>query len=263
MKKHLAFLSGIVCTLAIVALTVTSFAAGGEISYNKVNVSLFGSNVIKAGQDITADNGLTSPSSITYTDTQGGGTIYLPIRQISKLLDADITWDNTSGTVALAPVASSNSVTVDKDGSIHIVDNISGTDEANRKTAPFAEVNAQAPASGVKSYPLLSEFKFQSESDFDTTLDCMPTNGKTITVTLTNNDTSSSAQSLIFNLGRDNTIGDDILFPSVTVAPGKTLSRTVTVDSSATQLTRQLRVDVTYSGGAPYTMNATVSAVQF
>lgn len=95
-KRSLAFL-----TLSALLMT-TALAAGGTVSFNQAGFIFHETQVVEAGQDMTAPNGQKIPGIITYTDESGGKTNYISINKLAELLDTPIEWDAEKNSVILA-----------------------------------------------------------------------------------------------------------------------------------------------------------------
>lgn len=101
MKRIQGFVLGVLATVLVVSLTTTALAAGGYISFNRVNIRHNGTQIGAAGEDYVLDNGCVAPYSLSYTDEKGGNTTYLPVRKVSELLGVDIGWDGATKTVTI------------------------------------------------------------------------------------------------------------------------------------------------------------------
>ncbi len=104
-KRFSSFLAGLMTAALLFGLGTAALAATGAVEFNTVGLMVNGTQLARAGEDDTLDNGQKVPSTIIYTDESGGGTTYLPARRIAELLGADIGYD-----------APSNCVTVYKEG---------------------------------------------------------------------------------------------------------------------------------------------------
>lgn len=96
MKK---FFSGMITGLALGGLMVTGAAAVGKIDVNTINLFLNNHRALTQGETITAANGCEVPSSICYTDEQGGGTVYVPLRYLFETIGAPVYWDSEDNSV--------------------------------------------------------------------------------------------------------------------------------------------------------------------
>lgn len=114
--KHLksipAFAAGMLAMAIIVTLAEPAFAAGNEIAYNQVGIRVMREQQVKAGETYTAPNGQEVPSVITYTDSTGGKTNYLSVRQLAELIDADVSWNGESNSVDIGVFSTPGHVTV-------------------------------------------------------------------------------------------------------------------------------------------------------
>ena len=96
-----AFLCGILASTLVFGVIITASAAFGNISFNKVNLVSDGKQIFEKGSSFELASGQKVPSSILYEDELGGGTTYLPVRNIAELFDVSITWDSETGTISI------------------------------------------------------------------------------------------------------------------------------------------------------------------
>ena len=86
---------------AIVLLSSINVYADGlnktlDVVVNKINISINGVVVGKAGANYTLDNGGNVPYSILYK-----GTTYLPMRKVAELVGKSVEWDNNTNTASI------------------------------------------------------------------------------------------------------------------------------------------------------------------
>ena len=93
------FLAGLATALALCACVTASLAATGAVQFNQMELSLNGGTLLPKGEDLTTESGAAIPSSILYTDQQGGGTTYIPIRVLTEKLGWETVWDGQEGTL--------------------------------------------------------------------------------------------------------------------------------------------------------------------
>ena len=97
-----SFGAGVLCSALVAGLGVPTLAAvAGSMNKNTVNIVANGSTLSRAGENYALQSGVNVPSSISYTDEKGGGTIYLPVRRLSEALGVEIAWDGTSNSVVV------------------------------------------------------------------------------------------------------------------------------------------------------------------
>lgn len=102
MKKGiLSFLAGALASATVLLGTTAVLAASGVVQFNGVNISMNGQTVFSKEDYLKLDSGEYVPSSILYIDSKNGGTTYLPLAYISKLLNVSISWDESTGTVII------------------------------------------------------------------------------------------------------------------------------------------------------------------
>lgn len=91
-----AFLGGMASALVIVVLTTTAMAASGQLKFNTANICFDHVCVFPKDKYLKTETGGTIPSSILYTDEQGAGTTYVPIRVLTQALHMPTFWDGKS-----------------------------------------------------------------------------------------------------------------------------------------------------------------------
>lgn len=102
MKKGiLSFLAGALASATVLLGTTAVLAASGVVQFNGVNISMNGQTVFSKEDYLKLDSGEYVPSSILYIDSKNGGTTYLPLAYISKLLNVSISWDESTGTIII------------------------------------------------------------------------------------------------------------------------------------------------------------------
>lgn len=103
MKKRAVctFGAGFLCAVLMLAGIFTAAAASGNIVFNAVNLSMDGQSVFSKYEDLELGSGEKIPSSLMYIDSTGGGTTYLPLSYISKLLGVEVTWYGDTKSVVL------------------------------------------------------------------------------------------------------------------------------------------------------------------
>lgn len=86
---------------AIMILTsINVFAIGInkalDVILNKINISINGDVIAKAGENYKLETGESIPYSILYK-----GTTYLPIRKVAELVDKEVSWNNETNTAGI------------------------------------------------------------------------------------------------------------------------------------------------------------------
>ena len=98
-KRKLACFSLAVLMLGTIGASAASNM--GTVAYNKAGIICNRKTTVQAGSSMTAADGASIPSVITYTDEKGKDTNYLSVRQIADLFDIPVSWDSESGSVVL------------------------------------------------------------------------------------------------------------------------------------------------------------------
>lgn len=254
MKKvnKTGFLKGFLSAALVFGCISSALAASGAVSFSQVRLAMNGNVVFDQSESLTASNGQPIPSSITYTDAAGGGTTYLPLSYISRLLDTPISWDGATNTVSLGTykgVASGGaSLTENPDdgGSLPLT-------RVGRKAGPFTEVE---PIQS-EGFPIMARTAYRSTEEYEYDTPVQARNGNHISITITN----KGADHLILLVGREYTVGQELI--STQVPAGQTVTRTFRVEQTDDGLNPRFYAMVTYYSGLSQDMDFEISATQF
>jgi len=252
--KHLretrAFLLGIVITLSTAMLVnFASAAASGQVAFNQAGIRLFGESKVTAGEYYKASNGQKVPSTITYIDAVGGKTNYLSVRQISELLDAEVTWNSTVNSVDIATYNGPNTepkVTgVLVMGDEEMPSPFPNTAELGVTYGAFQEIDPSVVnTSGNPTSTYLKDTRITSDGAGVPAMayNFHPAAGKYVVFQVTNNGTRTQA----VTVERVKTVGNSRTepFTTVTLAPGQTVTRAFSISSDSTRLERTLEFGV-------------------
>ena len=124
-KRIPIFMAGMLTMAALAALVEPVSAVGEKIAYNQVGIRVMREQQVQAGETYTAPNGQQVPSTITYTDAAGGKTNYVSARQLSELIDADISWDAKTNSIDIGVFPTPSEVIA-----------TSGVESTDKKPAP-------------------------------------------------------------------------------------------------------------------------------
>ena len=254
MKKvnKTGFLKGFLSAALVFGCISSALAASGTVGFSQVRLAMNGNAIFNQGESLTASNGQPIPSSITYTDASGGGTTYLPLSYVSRLLDTPVSWDGATNTVSLGTykgVASGGASIVenpDDGGSLPLT-------RVGRRAGPFTEVE---PIQS-EGFPILARTSYRSTEEYEYDTPVQVRNGNHISVTITNRGTDR----LILLVGREYTVGQELI--STQVPAGQTVTRTFRVDQTDDGLSPRLYAMVTYYSGMSQDMDFVISATQF
>lgn len=111
-KRLSTFAAGMLAMAMLGTLAEPVSAAGEKFACNQVGIRIMREQQVKAGETWTAPNGQQVPSTITYTDAAGGRTNYIAVSRLSELLDADVSWDEETGSVDIGVSPDPGEVTV-------------------------------------------------------------------------------------------------------------------------------------------------------
>ena len=239
-KRMPSFMAGMVAMLALVTIVAPASAASGNVEFNKVGIRLLRQQRVEAGEIYVAPNGQHVPSSITYTDVTGGMTNYLSVRQISELLDADISWNSEENSVDIGVLPQNTNINVSSSAD-------GATDKLTANTASQYGVSIGAltevdpsqiqglldgTATLSRSYAYNTRVQYGLGSSFpEITVKAKPTLGKWLVYSVTNN--GEIEQETVVSRKVTITTGRRESFPNVLVAPGETVVRAFRIAEDA------------------------------
>ncbi len=254
MKKQsrLNFWKGFFSAALVFGCISSAMAVSGTVSFSQVTLAMNGRAVFSKGESLKASNGQSIPSSISYIDETGGGTTYLPLAYVSRLLDTPVFWDGTTGTVSLGTFKGING------------EGISVTEPGKESSSlpltregQVAGVFTEISPIKADGFPILEKTEYRSTADYSVKTPVQVGNGNCISVTMTNKGTNG----LVLMLGREYTVGRELI--STQVPAGQTVTRTLQIGKVSDGLIPWLSVRVSYYGAMPQNMDFTISAVQF
>lgn len=261
-KKLSTFLAGMLAGVMLMACGTAALAAGGGVTFGSMGLTINQKTVITAGETLTDAQGCEIPSTIIYTDEQGGDTTYLPIRAISELLDIPVSWE--PGMVYLGYKPSS--------GSDITISNSIGSPElwaerplhqAGAKAGPYTELEPYWPSEEeVESWAARNDVL---SGDLTVGGTYYPLDGEGYcAISVTNN----ADRDLVLAVSCPATITRDY-FPNTVVPAGETVVRTFQAEPYTgglhqRGLTFSVSGDpVVMDGRFDKTVSATVSMVSF
>ncbi len=263
------FLAGAVTAVMVTALAGTALAAGGQIDFNKVGIRVLQRQQVEAGEMYTAPNGQQVPSSITYTDAAGGKTNYLSVRQISELLDADISWNGSFNSVDVGVPSDYGNVTVQSgttakenrtQGAVQYGLKIGALEEVNPSTVPgWGDPQAMAMK---QYYTRDTRIQYGFGSSFpEMTVTADPNGSAYLVYSVTNNGTTP--QNVMVSRNVTVSMGRRELFPMVSVEPGQTLVRAFRIDKAADPMKRSFSFGISGTADRDSSTDLTVTLGYF
>lgn len=267
LKKSKSFFLGVVVTLVTGLLVNSAAAAAGQVAFNQVGIRLFGESKVTTGEAYKASNGQEVPSVITYTDAAGGKTNYLSVRQISELLDAEVSWNSEMNSIDIAtfsgpdvkPTVSSMQVAAGEE----FPSPYPNEAELGVTHGAFQEIDPSAvDTSAEPSETYMKNTRITADKVGFPTLaySFHPAAGKYIVFQVTNNGTRTQA----VTVERVKTVANSRTepFTTVTLAPGQTVTRAFSISSDSTRLERTLEFGVE-PVDRPEGTDITVSLMQY
>lgn len=181
-SKLRIFVSGMLtCALMLGCATLGFAALNGKVSFGTVGVELNQKTAIKKGSQLTTEAGQPIPSSIIYTDATGGGTTYLPLATISRMLELPVAWNAETGNVELG--YSGSGIIVDPDPQPG--QEPQATNYPGAKAGRYTEVEPIVPEHNDGSRNCDLKVSFSAPSGFSNTIS--PSPKKTmVSITVTN-----------------------------------------------------------------------------
>lgn len=238
------FVAGLVTALALCACVTASLAATGAVQFNQMELSLNGGTLLPKGENLTTESGASIPSSILYTDEQGGGTTYIPIRVLTEKLGWETVWDGEQGAldVRLTGDLALSLMSLNQAGKTWV-----GLMEEVEPVQPQDghKLLDQAEHSGTQPY-------WHSFQDLDLE------KGTCLSITVTN----SGSAPVQFDLGFG-TSAQAFTSDATQVPAGETVTRTVKLLSQEAVNEKLLSIRLRGAEGTDHTLDLTVDAVQF
>lgn len=244
MKKHRSlpgFLAGMAAAFLLCCTAVTALAASGTVSFNTAHVSVNHNRILWRNKDLTTDAGAAIPSTILYTDEQGGTTNYVPIRYFAQAIGLPVEWNSVLQTVE---------VTVPDELALHL---LPLSDPGCSWNGLYEEVD---PIPAPEGKTLLSADCQQQEA-FTRSLSPNPAEGDYVSITITNNGPAP----IQFSLGM--LTGTAAITSPTQVPAGTTVTRTVKLLTDEGLTDHPLYLELDNARNVLRTIDAGISAVQF
>ena len=245
-KQARAFLGGMtvsllicLCATSALATTVTTT----QLSFNEVGVSFNSKGILPKGENLYTESGNAFPSTILYTDENGNGTTYVPIRVLTEALHLDTSWMQSRSQL---------NVTLSGDQALYLM----GTNDAGGEWSGLAkEIDPISPSNGST---LLKQTVEATDDAFQHQFSSLNLeNGNCISITVKNNGHFP----LQFDLGFQEA---GIMVSTPTQVPaGESVTRTVELLSVENLEQQPLTVVIGNAPGAGHTINAEITSTQF
>lgn len=238
-KSIMPFVCGALTSGICVSTALAGGSYSGRISFNTNSLLMNGKEVLTAGESLTTEAGAQVPSSILYTDENGGGTYYVPIRPFAQALDAEVNWDEDAIYWG-----------VEGEQAVKLLPTV---DDSNTVYDGYIEdIEAVLPEDGVT---LLRE-EYRGTENFKTTLIPEGNKGNMVSVIVTNQGQSD----IVFRLGIQK--DDTVVATSIRVPDGEVRVRTFRMLPDS-QSGAEPYVEVGNGDGVCQENSFTVTAIQF
>lgn len=220
-KKLSLFLSGVLAGAMLMGCATAAFAAAsGSVRFGTMDLEIKGKRVITAGETLTDAQGCEIPSTLIYTNEQGGDTTYLPIRKISELLDIPVFYKDSVVYLGSEP-ASGTIVIIDDGSSEKELLEECPLHQAGATAGVFTEVEPVWPANDkITSYSARNE-TVSSYSGIGGEYEVFPDEGGYCSIKIENH----TDRDLTFGVSQVATITRE-RFPLTVVPAGETVIRT-------------------------------------
>lgn len=264
-----SFLAGVLSVTLVFSLVTSALAFAGQVSFGGVNIAVFGQKQVDAAESFATVGGAQVPSSLTYTDEAGGGTVYLPMRLMAELLDTDIAWRADSKTVDFGGREPSEGdveislggVVVVPGGEADPITKIVDAPAFGIQNGPFTEVEPSAEHKEGKSHAtFLDNADFSSTTGFlnqdyfgDAQFDY-------IEITITNHGAPVG-----FMVSQANVLSGAIneFFSNVRLETGESMTRAFTISGDHSDLSRWLRLSVDTIGSPGKVTDITANVAMY
>ena len=241
LKKY--WVKGIFAIFIICICITSALAASGTVSFNSINFCVNGKSYLEKGQELVLENGTTIPSTITYTDENGGTTTYIPIRELAEIFHMPLHWNKKDSTATLSV-----------DGLLRLytmpLHNIGSSVDI------FKEVETEDVNGGQT---LLSQRLYKTSDAVEGNLRLEERYGNLISITITNH----SDLPVEFSIGKDYVDRNAIATLNSQVPAGETVTRTIQIADTNWDKANSLYYFIGYKSGLSYPVDITISAVQY
>ncbi len=242
------------CAMAVLLVGAMGASAASNVqsvAYNKAGIICNRKTEIKTGASLTAADGASIPSVITYTDEKGKDTNYLSVRQIADLFDIPVSWDSDSNSVVLGnkKLKQSYVVTVEEGDpeSINVPNQGKYESELVYKiydepvygvqAGSFTETDpSKIPADAKRADQLTRRKTYIANCQLNEEEDGIP--GATMRISFTNH--SKETQSVYIIRQPHGSLTDVELFAKVKIAPEQTVTRAFYLEKDAGAFARTL-----------------------
>lgn len=231
MKKWIRIFTGMLVMAAAICLAGSVAAAGGQIQVRNAGVVICDEVRVKPGENYVSSDKRTAPGVLTYTDSSGKTTDYLPVTLLSDLVDLQVSWSEERDSIVVGSTNENASVTFD----YFIVGEENPSDNPSSpvfgaKVGPFTEVDPKV-VDRTQSPGLVCQDNTRVQCDHGYSYEDIfyPDIGKYIVVDVTNYGKTP----VTFMAGRSPTLGTWERFVNVDIAPGETLTRAFSIDEDA------------------------------
>ena len=235
MKKGLinrSFFAGFLVAALILGCTGTALAAYNLITFNTSGMRVDGTTIFEPGSTINTDAGAEIPAVMLVTDELGGGTHYVPIREVANALDLKAV------------------LTKEDDG------NYIEFEKNDTRIAYNGQIRELKSPIELKTATNLLSKKHASDDSYKKILDIDPDKGSYISVTVEN----TGSEALLFHLGisRDTDMKSTTA-TTATVPAGGTVTRTLELlEDGITDMYPYLSIEPV----GEETIRATITATQ-
>ena len=227
MKKHnkiSTFLCGMLSAVLLMGCATAALAQSGDgaVSFGNINLKIGSKTVLEQGQTLTTDAGQKIPSSILYIDETGGGTTYLPLAAISRLLDIPVSWDGENSLVTLGRSGTPD-ITIGGDGTIS-----AGEIQVGKQLGYYTELEPYWPTEDQISGVYAKDTTVSSPNGYAAAYQPY---GEKIAISVTNN----SDATVLYTVKSVSTLTTE-KFPVIAVPAGQTVTRTFSAEEYPTYL---------------------------
>ena len=249
MKHHsqiFTFAAGMAASALLFTCAAGASASGGGLAFNTTKVILGYSHFAEEGQSLQTASGAEIPATILYTDSQGGGTLYAPMRPMLEAIGAQVSWNSDRNRVEIK---------LDPSDALYTM-NTEYSDYYSISLDCFQEIAPLVPTGGTVLVPVTQH---QSTENFHYELaEFDSAQGDCVSVTVTNHG-EKPVQS---HWGLTKPYGNTVVTTGYMRIPaGGTLTRTIQVIGPVEDQT--LYFDIGNAEGMCEACDLEVSVVQF
>lgn len=229
MKNFKSFISGMLVMAMAICLAGSASAASDQIQVSKAGIVLSNKIRVQPGARYVSTDGREAPAVLTYTDSSGRTTDYVPLTLLDDLVDIESSWSEKRNCIVLGQNLDGVQASFEVYPGGKMTSKNPSSPVLGEKVGPFTTV---APSAVDQTQPYVGcdadKERIQGRG-YEASTVFLAETGKYVVLEVTNNGDNS----ITCYAGRERTLGIQQRFSEVDIAPGKTLTWAFQADENA------------------------------